>query len=156
MNNWIATFGAEAQGFIATPTAPGSDLFRYTFLRALGDRYSAADLSPEEWKLEYTPKIKLQLQRDKSGGGCGGPTRAMIRSIQRQTRRLTQAGAFSFGVSFLSRSVDRQIPFQFPFTHVQAVLIPFLRLGFNVIVEQGLAQRGAHQFTLLEFRDGLA
>jgi hypothetical protein len=37
----------------------------------MGDRYLAADPNPHEWELEYTPKIKLEMKRDKSGGGCG-------------------------------------------------------------------------------------
>lgn len=44
----------------------------YGFNAALGDRSRAADPNPMEYEhLQYTPKIKLQLQRDKSGGGCG-------------------------------------------------------------------------------------
>jgi hypothetical protein len=45
---------------------------RFAFLAALGDRYAAAAPSLIEYEaLKYDPKIKLQLQRDKSGGGCG-------------------------------------------------------------------------------------
>jgi len=45
---------------------------RYLFSTALGDRYDCANPSPlAEWELEFTPKIQLQLKRDKSGGGCG-------------------------------------------------------------------------------------
>jgi len=73
INNWIATFGGEEVAMRPTPTpAPsGSDTLQYVFASALGDRYSAANPSPHEWELEYTPKVKLQMKRDKSGGGCG-------------------------------------------------------------------------------------
>ncbi|MBK8048689.1 MAG: YeeE/YedE family protein [Anaerolineales bacterium] len=72
INNWLATFEAEGSEIQATPTPmPGNDTLKYVFASALGDRYAAAAPSPHEWELEYTPKIKLQIQRDKSGGGCG-------------------------------------------------------------------------------------
>lgn len=71
VNGWIATFGAEDAVLTPTPAPPTADSLRYRFTAALGDRYPAANPSPREWKLEFTPKIKLQLQRDKSGGGCG-------------------------------------------------------------------------------------
>lgn len=41
------------------------------WLAGLGARYEAAYPNPHEWELDYTPRIKLQIQRDKSGGGCG-------------------------------------------------------------------------------------
>jgi hypothetical protein len=49
----------------------GQDTLRFEFPAALGDRYECASPSPHEWTLEFTPKIKLQIKRDKSGGGCG-------------------------------------------------------------------------------------
>jgi rhodanese-related sulfurtransferase len=71
INNWLKTFAAAEPKISPTPTPPSADRLAYTFSAALGDRYTAANPNPHEWELEYTPKIKLQLQRDKSGGGCG-------------------------------------------------------------------------------------
>ncbi len=71
INNWIATFGKEEKAILPTPTPIGDDSLKYLFPAALGDRYDCANPSPHEWQLEYTPKIKLQIKRDKSGGGCG-------------------------------------------------------------------------------------
>jgi hypothetical protein len=71
VNNWISTFRAEEAGILPAPSPVGNDNLLYTFPAALGDRYLAAAPSPEEWKLDFMPKIKLQLNRDKSGGGCG-------------------------------------------------------------------------------------
>ena len=73
INNWIATFGQEEVAIrpTPTPTPGGNDTLQFVFASALGDRYTAANPSPHEWELEYTPKIKLQMKRDKSGGGCG-------------------------------------------------------------------------------------
>lgn len=71
INNWIATFGVEETDIQRLGSAPGDDQLDYVFPAALGDRYECADPSPHEWTLEFTPKIKLQIKRDKSGGGCG-------------------------------------------------------------------------------------
>jgi len=71
INQWIATFGQDDRGIAPTPAAAGGDSLRYIFPAALGDRYAASAPNPHEWEVEFLPKIKLQLQRDKSGGGCG-------------------------------------------------------------------------------------
>ncbi len=71
INNWIQIFAAEEPEITPTPAAPSNDRLGYTFPAALGDNYEAAAPSPHEWELEYTPKIKLQLKRSVSGGGCG-------------------------------------------------------------------------------------
>lgn len=71
INRWIATFNQGETVLLPSPAAPGSDAPGYIFPAALGDRYECARPNPHEWELEFTPKIKLQIQRDKSGGGCG-------------------------------------------------------------------------------------
>lgn len=70
VNNWIAFFGTE-DDFQAAPKT-GDDQPKFIFPAALGDRYESCDPDPIEYEaLEYTPVIQLQIQRDKSGGGCG-------------------------------------------------------------------------------------
>ncbi len=72
INNWLTTFGSEEPAI--TPLASeqlNNDSLRYMFESALGERYECADPNPHEYDLEFDPKIKLQLKRDKSGGGCG-------------------------------------------------------------------------------------
>lgn len=71
INQWLATFGESDSGIMQARVPTGDDVLCYAFDAALGDRFTAADPSPHEWELEYTPKIKLQVKRDKSGGGCG-------------------------------------------------------------------------------------
>lgn len=71
INNWIATFGQDDPNILPIRGPVADDALRYTFPAALGDRYACSDPSPHEWELEYTPKIKLQLRRSPSGGGCG-------------------------------------------------------------------------------------
>jgi rhodanese-related sulfurtransferase len=71
INNWIATFGENQDG-IRPIGSTVDEILRYLFPAALGDRYECANPSPlVEWKLDFTPKIQLQIKRDKSGGGCG-------------------------------------------------------------------------------------
>jgi rhodanese-related sulfurtransferase len=73
INIWLTTFGHDDAAIqpTATPAADVGDTLDFTFFAAMGDRYLAADPNPHEWELEYTPKIKLEMKRDKSGGGCG-------------------------------------------------------------------------------------
>lgn len=71
INQWIATFGADDTGLKQVATT-GADHLRYTFTAALGDRYKSCAPSPIAYeKMEFQPRIVLQLKRDKSGGGCG-------------------------------------------------------------------------------------
>jgi len=72
INNWITFFGKDdpAIARVSAPAAP--EMLQFAFPAALGDRYDCADPSPiENETLDFTPKIQLQLKRDKSGGGCG-------------------------------------------------------------------------------------
>ncbi len=72
LNQWLRVFHADGLYMQALSSQPEGDQPAYNFIAALGDRYRAADPNPIEYEnLQYTPKIKLQLQRDKSGGGCG-------------------------------------------------------------------------------------
>ena len=71
INNWIKTFAAADPNITPTPAPPGNDQLAYNFTAALGGRYDASNPNPREYKLDYTPKIKLQRKRSPSGGGCG-------------------------------------------------------------------------------------
>jgi len=71
VNNWIAFFGAGDEALQPVPN-PAPDQPAYSFPAALGSRYESCDPSPIEYEhLEFEEKIKLELKRDKSGGGCG-------------------------------------------------------------------------------------
>jgi len=71
VNNWIAFFGKDDKA-LQPVTKTGDDKLGYVFLAALGSRYESCSPDPQEYeKLEFEAKIKLQLNRDKSGGGCG-------------------------------------------------------------------------------------
>ncbi len=48
------------------------DQLGYIFPAALGSQYASCDPNPVEYEeLDFESKIKLELKRDKSGGGCG-------------------------------------------------------------------------------------
>jgi len=71
VNNWIAFFGAEETALQPRPNA-GDDQLRYIFPAALGDRYESCSPDPIAYEdLEFEARIKIELKRDKSGGGCG-------------------------------------------------------------------------------------
>ncbi len=72
VNNWLSFFGQDEATFKPLPTAVPAETLKYTFSAALGDRYDSSAPSLMRYdKLTYTPKIVLQIQRDKTGGGCG-------------------------------------------------------------------------------------
>jgi len=70
INNWISFFGRDEN--FQSASNPGDDQLTYIFPAALGDKYASCDPNPIEYEdLEFEAKIKLELKRDKSGGGCG-------------------------------------------------------------------------------------
>ncbi|HLO17648.1 MAG TPA: YeeE/YedE thiosulfate transporter family protein [Anaerolineales bacterium] len=70
INNWITFFGKD-EGFQSISSV-GNDKLGYVFPAALGSKYESCDPNPINYEeLEFEAKIKLQLKRDKSGGGCG-------------------------------------------------------------------------------------
>ncbi|HRJ55915.1 MAG TPA: YeeE/YedE thiosulfate transporter family protein [Anaerolineales bacterium] len=73
VNNWIAFFGQDDPTLAVQPKPEaGDDELGYIFPVALGSQYESCSPNPIEYEdLEFVAKIKLQLKRDKSGGGCG-------------------------------------------------------------------------------------
>src|SRR5512138_2403154 len=70
VNNWIAFFGKEEK--FESASSAGEDQLEYIFPAALGSKYGSCDPNPIHYEeLEFEAKIKLELKRDKSGGGCG-------------------------------------------------------------------------------------
>jgi rhodanese-related sulfurtransferase len=70
INNWLDTYAKETTDLASNPTA-GNDQLKYIFPAALGARYPFADPDPEEFKIEFTPKVQLQNKRGATSGGCG-------------------------------------------------------------------------------------
>ncbi len=71
LNYWLEVFVNKTTEPGDFTLYTGDDQLRFTFNAALGDRYPAATPDPEEFELEYTPKVKLELKKGPTGGGCG-------------------------------------------------------------------------------------
>ena len=74
INNWLSTFSTEfEEEFCAGEKESVADEeLRFQFTSALGSSCPAAYPEPEHYEhLEYDPKIKMELKRAPSGGGCG-------------------------------------------------------------------------------------
>ncbi len=72
VNNWIETFGETDNLQKIVSAVEGDDQLHYVFDAVLGDRYASCAPSPiENEALKFTPRIVMQIRRDKSGGGCG-------------------------------------------------------------------------------------
>jgi rhodanese-related sulfurtransferase len=70
INNWLSVF-AEDDNRIRASDSGLDDSLRYEFAAALGAAFPAADPHINEYDLEFTPKIKLELKRGPTSGGCG-------------------------------------------------------------------------------------
>ena len=70
INHWLATFAPGEPG-IAHLTAAADDQLSFEFRAALGSAYPAARPRPEDYRFEFTPKIKLENKKGGGGGGCG-------------------------------------------------------------------------------------
>lgn len=71
INNWVATFAEADQSVSDVDPTGESDVLRYRFAAAYGERHPAAHPEAKHFILEYTPKVKLELKRGPSSGGCG-------------------------------------------------------------------------------------
>ena len=71
INYWLDVFTAE-HGHLAKPVIRSGDNLIYTFNAALGADHPAASPS-SHWleELEFEPKVKLELKKGPSAGGCG-------------------------------------------------------------------------------------
>jgi len=70
VNNWIDTYAAE-EFKLACEVCSENDELRYDFTAALGAQYLASEPNPHDFEIEYVPKVKMELKRAPSSGGCG-------------------------------------------------------------------------------------
>jgi rhodanese-related sulfurtransferase len=70
INNWIALFGNDDLTKTFNRGA-GDDQLCYIFDSALGARNPAAEPDAHNLELEFTPKVKLEMKRAPTSGGCG-------------------------------------------------------------------------------------
>jgi hypothetical protein len=69
INNWLAIFTEDAAPVV--DSIKGEDILRFRFDVALGSRHPAAHPNFHDYELEYIPKVKLELKRGPTAGGCG-------------------------------------------------------------------------------------
>jgi len=70
INNWLSVFAEEDNRIMAVDSSP-DDSLRFAFAAALGAAFPSADPHINEYDLEFIPKIKLELKRGPTSGGCG-------------------------------------------------------------------------------------
>jgi rhodanese-related sulfurtransferase len=70
INQWLATFGAE-DGRIQPVASSTQERLRYHFSGAFGASYPASRPDANHYRLEYMPRIELDMQRGPAKGGCG-------------------------------------------------------------------------------------
>ncbi|MEK6256485.1 MAG: YeeE/YedE thiosulfate transporter family protein [Chloroflexota bacterium] len=71
MNYWLDIFTAINPEAIELILHTSEDNLHHEFLTAIGERHPAADPDPHAIELEFTPKVKLELKKGPTGGGCG-------------------------------------------------------------------------------------
>ncbi len=71
INNWLTVFAEGDNRIRSAETDQGDDSLRFEFAAALGAAFPASDPHIGEYDLEFIPKIKLELKRGPTSGGCG-------------------------------------------------------------------------------------
>jgi hypothetical protein len=71
VNNWIRTYAEPSFVEQRLLRNRGNDQPAYRFDAAIGSRHPAAEPNPYAFEIEFEPKVKLELKRAPSSGGCG-------------------------------------------------------------------------------------
>jgi len=71
VNNWIRTYGQDYFVEDRLVRNRENDQPAFRFDAALGARHPAAEPNPEAFEIEFEPKVKLELKRAPTSGGCG-------------------------------------------------------------------------------------
>ena len=71
VNNWIRTYSSE--GFVNDRLIrkQENEQLAWRFDAALGSNHPAAEPNPHAFEIEFEPKVKLELKRAPTSGGCG-------------------------------------------------------------------------------------
>lgn len=71
INEWLRIFACDDARIRAIEADVPDDHLAFTFDAALGAAYHCAEPDEEEFDLEYEERLKLELKRGPTGGGCG-------------------------------------------------------------------------------------
>lgn len=71
INGWLDLFAGVDDSVVLSDTPVVVDQLKYVFPAAVGDRHPLADPDPHHYELDYTSKVKLELNTGPASGGCG-------------------------------------------------------------------------------------
>lgn len=71
INEWLRLFACDDTRIQAIEDEVADDQLAFTFEAALGAAYHCAEPDPHQYELEYEERLKLELKRGPTGGGCG-------------------------------------------------------------------------------------
>ena len=71
VNNWIRTYASEEFVQERLIHKHRNEQPAWRFDAALGSRHPAAEPNPHAFEIEFEPKVKLELKRAPTSGGCG-------------------------------------------------------------------------------------
>jgi len=70
-NNWLDTFASERFLQARRILSPQNEQLAFSFEAATGSRHPAAEPNPYAIEIAFAPKVKLELKRAPTSGGCG-------------------------------------------------------------------------------------
>ncbi len=71
INNWLKTFLEEDPSISVKQSSLDKDVLAYDFIAAFGASHHTAYPNASHYGLVFEPKVKLELKRAPSSGGCG-------------------------------------------------------------------------------------
>ena len=71
INYWLDIYASSSSETAVLSMHTGEDDLHYLFSAAMGSHHPAANPDPHAFELEYNPKVKLEIKKGPSGGGCG-------------------------------------------------------------------------------------
>jgi len=71
INEWLRIFASDDPRIQPILGPVPDDSLAFTFEAALGAAYHCAEPDPDHYDLEYEERLKLELKRGPTGGGCG-------------------------------------------------------------------------------------
>jgi hypothetical protein len=71
VNNWLGTYVSDSFRQSRRILSPQDKQLAYSFLAATGSRHPAAEPNPYGVEIPFTPRVKLELKRAPTSGGCG-------------------------------------------------------------------------------------
>jgi hypothetical protein len=71
VNKWLDTFGEADFKTAAAIESSGSDMLRYIFPMAYGEKHPASAPHEDRFEVAFEPHVVLAIKRGAVAGGCG-------------------------------------------------------------------------------------